>query len=60
MDTKIVKRIESICHEFDARAESLGVAFARLELAKALAKSEERLTRLITGLNRNRTTRKNP
>jgi hypothetical protein len=35
-----VKRIESICKEFDNRVEVVGLAIARLELAKALAESE--------------------
>uniref|UniRef100_A0A6M3K9D9 Uncharacterized protein n=1 Tax=viral metagenome TaxID=1070528 RepID=A0A6M3K9D9_9ZZZZ len=37
----IVKRIESICYEFDSRVEAVGLAVARLELAKALAECEE-------------------
>ena len=38
--TKVIKRIEEICNEFDARMKVVGVAIARLELAKALAESE--------------------
>lgn len=39
--TKIVKRIEEICQEFDSRLEAgVGVPIARLELAKALAEAE--------------------
>lgn len=38
--TEIMKRIKEICDEFDARAEQVGIAIARLELAKALAESE--------------------
>jgi hypothetical protein len=40
--SKIIKRIEQICIEFDARVEVVGLAIARLELAKALAEAEER------------------
>ena len=36
----IVKRIESICEEFDSRVEDVGLVTARLELAKALANAE--------------------
>ena len=36
----IVKRIESICDEFDSRVEEVGLAIARLELAKVLAECE--------------------
>ena len=35
-----VKRIEEICKEFDSRVPVVGLAIARLELAKALAESE--------------------
>ena len=38
-----VKRIKSICEEFDSRIETVGVAISRLELAKALAENEEQL-----------------
>ena len=38
--SEIVKRIEEICNEFDARLKIVGVAIARLELAKALAEYE--------------------
>jgi hypothetical protein len=37
---KVVTRIEEICKEFDARVEVVGLAIARLELAKALAEAE--------------------
>jgi len=36
----VVKRIESICQEFDSRVNEVGLAIARLELAKALAECE--------------------
>ena len=36
----VVKRIESICQEFDSRINEVGLAIARLELAKALAECE--------------------
>ena len=36
----VVKRIEEICNEFDSRVETVGLAIARLELAKALAEAE--------------------
>jgi hypothetical protein len=39
-------RIESICAEFDARLEQVGVVIARLELAKALAENEETVVEL--------------
>ena len=42
--SSVVKRIEEICHEFDIRLETVSVAVARLELAKALAESEVRAT----------------
>lgn len=38
--SKIVRRIEEICMEFDARLKDVGPAIARLELAKALAEAE--------------------
>lgn len=36
----VVKRIEEICKEFDARVIEVGLPIARLELAKALAERE--------------------
>ena len=36
----IVKRIKSICDEFDSHMIEVGLAIARLELAKALAECE--------------------
>ena len=36
----LVKRVEEICKEFDDRLEEVGLPFARLELAKALAEAE--------------------
>ena len=36
----LVKRVEEICREFDDRLEDVGLLFARLELAKALAEAE--------------------
>jgi len=36
----VIKRIESICQEFDSRVEGVGLAIARLELAKVLAECE--------------------
>ena len=36
----VVKRIEEICKEFDARVIQVGLPIARLELAKALAERE--------------------
>ena len=38
--TDTVKRIKSICDEFDRRMEEVGLATARLEVAKALAECE--------------------
>ncbi len=38
--TDMIKRIESICGEFDSRMEEVGISMARLELAKALASCE--------------------
>ena len=38
--SEVVARIEEICKEFDSRVEVVGLAIARLELAKALAESE--------------------
>lgn len=38
--SEIVKRTEEICNEFDSRLEVVGIAAARLELAKALAERE--------------------
>lgn len=38
--SKVVARIEEICKEFDGRVGVVGLAIARLELAKALAESE--------------------
>lgn len=38
--SKIVKRIESICAEADHRFDAVGWLVARLEMAKALAESE--------------------
>ena len=38
--TKLIRRIEEICKEFDARVEQFGLEIARLELAKALATAE--------------------
>ena len=43
-------RIESICAEFDARLEQVGVVMARLELAKALAENEETVAELSAEL----------
>ena len=37
---EVVTRIEEICEEFDSRVEVVGLAIARLELAKALAEAE--------------------
>ena len=42
----IVKRIEEICKEFDARVIEVGLPIARLELAKALAEIEAAQHRL--------------
>ena len=41
--SEIVKRIEQIWNEFDARMELVGWVIARLELAKALAETESKL-----------------
>lgn len=38
--SETIKRIEEVCNEFDERMKSVGVAIARLELAKALVESE--------------------
>jgi tellurite resistance protein len=46
MDTLSDLRVESICAEFDARLEQVGVAMARLELAKALAENEKTIVEL--------------
>ena len=53
----IVKRIQSICEEFDARVLQVGLAIARLELAKALAECEanETLEKIRKVLSRNLT-----
>lgn len=40
LQSDVVKRIESICEEFDSRVAEVGLAIARLELAKALAENE--------------------
>jgi len=52
------KRIESICGEFDVRVGQVGLAIARLELAKALAENEAQLAELKTELEIVRETRK--
>jgi translation initiation factor IF-3 len=36
-----IQRIEEICQEFDSRLPEVGLAIARLELAKALAEAEK-------------------
>jgi hypothetical protein len=46
MDTLSDLRVESICAEFDARLEQVGIAMARLELAKALAENEKTIVEL--------------
>ena len=38
--SEIVKRIEEICGEFDGRVAKVGLAVARLELAKVVAEGE--------------------
>ena len=38
----IIKRVEEICAEFDSHSAEVGVAIARLSLAKALAEAENR------------------
>lgn len=50
--TPIVKRIDSICAEFDARIVEVGVPFARAELAKALAEEESRTENFSRCLDR--------
>lgn len=40
--SKIIKRIDEICKEFDNRVAIVGIPIARLELAKALAMAEQR------------------
>jgi hypothetical protein len=42
----VIKRIESICEEFDYRAEHVDWKIARLELAKALAEEQEQSIQL--------------
>jgi len=44
--TKIIERIAEICREFDGRVEDVGITFARVELAKALAEAEAENARL--------------
>ena len=46
VQTKIFKRIEEICGEFDARVQQVGLEVARLELAKALAENEDSADKL--------------
>ena len=38
--SETVKRIESVCKEFDSRVNDVGLAIARLELAKAMVEHE--------------------
>jgi hypothetical protein len=45
--TEIVKRITSICAEFDAREKQVGIKFARLELARAMAENEASTTETL-------------
>ncbi len=44
--TRIIERIAEICREFDGRVEDVGITFARVELAKALAEAEAENARL--------------
>jgi len=41
----IIERTKEICKEFDDRSISVGLLFARLELAKSLAETEARLAK---------------
>jgi ElaB/YqjD/DUF883 family membrane-anchored ribosome-binding protein len=42
----IIQRIKEICEEFDCRVKVVGIAIARLEIAKALAGAEEEISNL--------------
>lgn len=55
--SETVKRIQSICEEFDSRVLQVGLAVARLELAKALAdrEADTRLEKIRKVLSRNLT-----
>lgn len=46
--SSIVKRIKEICDEFDDRVNSVGLSFARAELAKALAETEADLNAALS------------
>lgn len=48
--TKIIKRTKELCDEFDKRAQTIGVSFARAEFAKMLAELEDENERLMDSL----------
>lgn len=52
--SRIIKRTKEICDEFDARVNTVGISFARLEIAKVLAETEANLKEALEGLRNDR------